>query len=80
MFCTLGESRDPEVYPRPDGEIYVCGMADKSPLPAHPSGVVHDPGSTAAMRAQLGRVSSALTGDGECAVMSFHPRLRVFRL
>lgn len=29
----------PEIYPRPDGEVYVCGMSDSLELPPHPSQV-----------------------------------------
>ena len=28
-----GRALEPEIFPRPDGEVYVCGMADPAPLP-----------------------------------------------
>ncbi|KAI8091136.1 FAD dependent oxidoreductase [Gilbertella persicaria] len=28
-----GTTAEPEVYPRPDGTVYLCGAADKEPLP-----------------------------------------------
>src|SRR5258705_4513131 len=28
-----GRSLEPEIFPRPDGDVYVCGMADLQPLP-----------------------------------------------
>lgn len=31
-----GERYSPEVFPRPDGEVYVCGMSDASPVPGDP--------------------------------------------
>ena len=31
-----GRHLEPEIFPRPDGEVYVCGMADPAPLPATP--------------------------------------------
>jgi len=36
---------DPEVYPRPDGTVYVCGTtaAEHAPLPENPKDVVFDP-------------------------------------
>jgi len=41
--CLFVETNDPqagnispEIYPRPDGEVYVCGMADDLPFPADP--------------------------------------------
>ena len=30
---------DPEVYPRPDGTVYICGEADSSELPEDPAAV-----------------------------------------
>lgn len=30
---------EPEIYPRPDGTIYVCGISDSEPLPEDPSSV-----------------------------------------
>lgn len=30
-------SRSPEIYPRPDGEVYICGESDKSALPDNAS-------------------------------------------
>ena len=35
-------SRDPEVYPRPDGDVYICGMGDKVPLPEDPKDIKPD--------------------------------------
>lgn len=29
----LGAYRYPEVYPRPDGTVYICGYCDNEPLP-----------------------------------------------
>ena len=34
-----GRSRDPEFYPRPDGDVYICGMSDRKALPVDPSHV-----------------------------------------
>lgn len=40
LFCTLtladGSHVQPEIYPRPDNTLYVCGagMSDRTPLPA----------------------------------------------
>lgn len=33
---------EPEIYPRPDGTIYVCGISDRDPLPDDPSTVKGD--------------------------------------
>ena len=32
-----GMTSDPEIYPRPDGQVYVCGMTDDELLPANPA-------------------------------------------
>src|SRR5678815_4468030 len=34
-----GRQLEPEIIPRPDGEVYVCGMADPAPLPDSPDEV-----------------------------------------
>jgi glycine/D-amino acid oxidase-like deaminating enzyme len=34
-----GRVLEPEIYPRPDGTVYVCGMADPAPLPDSPDAV-----------------------------------------
>jgi glycine/D-amino acid oxidase-like deaminating enzyme len=40
---TTGEVQAPELFPRPDGTIYVCGISSESPLPIDPAAVVPDP-------------------------------------
>jgi len=32
-----GVTSDPEIYPRPDGQVYVCGMSDDEVLPTNPA-------------------------------------------
>jgi glycine/D-amino acid oxidase-like deaminating enzyme len=34
-----GGALEPEIVPRPDGDVYVCGMADPTPLPDAPEAV-----------------------------------------
>jgi len=34
-----GERLSPEVFPRPDGDVYLCGLSDGQPLPEDPRGV-----------------------------------------
>ena len=49
--CLFIESHDPsagnispEIYPRPDGSVYVCGMADDRPIPMDPLAIeANDP-------------------------------------
>jgi glycine/D-amino acid oxidase-like deaminating enzyme len=55
-----GRALEPEIFPRPDGEVYVCGMADPQPLPEAPEGVEVDDESCAVLARAAGRVSTAL--------------------
>jgi glycine/D-amino acid oxidase-like deaminating enzyme len=57
-----GRALEPEIFPRPDGEVYVCGMADPAPLPASPEEVAVNDASCAVLARAAGRVSSALAG------------------
>lgn len=57
-----GKSVEPEVYPRPDGTVYVCGSQDDEPLPADPARVVPDPDTCAHLTDVAGRVSSLCAG------------------
>jgi glycine/D-amino acid oxidase-like deaminating enzyme len=55
-----GRTLEPEIIPRPDGTVYVCGMADRQPLPESAEGVeVSDAGCGILARA-AGRVAAAL--------------------
>jgi glycine/D-amino acid oxidase-like deaminating enzyme len=55
-----GAHLEPEIFPRPDGEVYVCGMADPAPLPDSPEAVEVNEASCAVLARAAGRVSSAL--------------------
>ena len=55
-----GRHLEPEIFPRPDGHVYVCGMADPQPLPEAPSGVLVSADACAILARAAGRVSSAL--------------------
>jgi glycine/D-amino acid oxidase-like deaminating enzyme len=55
-----GRHLEPEIFPRPDGEVYVCGMADPAPLPDSPEAVKVSEASCAVLARAAGRVSSAL--------------------
>src|SRR5438270_5471103 len=45
---------------RPDGDVYVCGMADPQPLPDGPEGVEVDAAACDVLARAAGRVSTAL--------------------
>jgi glycine/D-amino acid oxidase-like deaminating enzyme len=54
---------EPEVYPRPDGSVYVCGEPQGSvPLPADPAAVSVVPERCAVLEHAAAGVSSALDG------------------
>jgi glycine/D-amino acid oxidase-like deaminating enzyme len=55
-----GRALEPEIFPRPDGEVYVCGMADRAPLPDSPEAVGVDEASCATLARAAARVSSVL--------------------
>ena len=55
-----GRSLEPEIFPRPDGSVYVCGMADPQPLPESPEGVEVDDAGCAVLARAAGRVSTTL--------------------
>ncbi|XP_057978886.1 putative oxidoreductase TDA3 [Malania oleifera] len=59
-----GKPMDPEVYPRPTGEVYVCGMSAEAEVPNDPEEVAGDPESIRVLRRVAGTVSSQLR-EGE---------------
>ena len=50
---------DPEIYPRPDGTVYVCGEADKPALPDDPASIT----SNKAASDKLHRVARTLSSS-----------------
>ena len=55
-----GGALEPEIIPRPDGTVYVCGMADHQPLPESAEGVEVSEAGCAVLARAAGRVSAAL--------------------
>ena len=55
-----GRAFEPEIIPRPDGDVYVCGMADPQPLPESAEGVKVDDSACDVLARAAGRVSTAL--------------------
>ena len=55
-----GRALEPEIFPRPEGEVYICGMADPAPLPESPELVEVNDASCAVLARAAGRVSTAL--------------------
>ncbi|MDH3317015.1 MAG: FAD-binding oxidoreductase [Gammaproteobacteria bacterium] len=59
-----GDPRAPEIIPRVDGDVYVCGISDEQPLPADPSKVAVRDAACNELRAMAGVLSTAL-GRGQ---------------
>lgn len=56
---------DPEVYPRPDGTVYVCGEGQDVPLPPSASEVTVDQESILNIRRVAGSLASCLREVGQ---------------
>ena len=57
-----GRQLEPEIFPRPDGTVYVCGMRDHQPLPESAEGVEVSEAACDVLAGALFRVSAALRG------------------
>jgi glycine/D-amino acid oxidase-like deaminating enzyme len=55
-----GAVQAPELFPRPDGTTYVCGISSESPLPIDPAAVAPDPAAIKRLEAICNEVSPAL--------------------
>jgi glycine/D-amino acid oxidase-like deaminating enzyme len=55
-----GRALEPEIIPRPDGTVYVCGMADRQPLPDSAEGVEVSEAGCAILARAAGCASAAL--------------------
>jgi glycine/D-amino acid oxidase-like deaminating enzyme len=55
-----GSVDSPEVFPRPNGTVYVCGLSSEAPLPADAAAVLPDPGAHERLRAMTGTFAPAL--------------------
>ncbi|KAI4327407.1 hypothetical protein L6164_019873 [Bauhinia variegata] len=59
-----GRPLDPEVYPRPTGEVYICGMSAEEEIPDNPEQIWGDPESIRMLKRVAKTLSSHL-GEGE---------------
>jgi glycine/D-amino acid oxidase-like deaminating enzyme len=55
-----GRHLEPEIFPRSDGTVYVCGMADPQPLPDSPEGVEVSEDACETLARAASRVSTTL--------------------
>ena len=56
----MAPSHAPEVFPRPDGTTYVCGLSSEAPLPLDPADVATDAGAQAELKAMIRSFAPAL--------------------
>lgn len=50
-YYHVGRQSAPEVYPRPDGTVYICGEGDSAPLPDDPAAIQPSPATINALQA-----------------------------
>lgn len=62
-----GRPLDPEVYPRPTGEVYLCGMSSEEEVPDDPEEIIGNPESIEMLKRVAKSVSSHLV-EGEARV------------
>ncbi|KAI3503050.1 hypothetical protein L1887_31485 [Cichorium endivia] len=55
-----GPTMDPEIYPRPTGEVYVCGMSSEEEIPDDPEQIVPNGASIGVLKRVAATVSSHL--------------------
>ena len=55
-----GRMATPEIYPRPDGTTYVCGLPGEAPIPVDPSHVLPEAGASEILREMAVRVAPGL--------------------
>ncbi|XP_030455898.2 putative oxidoreductase TDA3 [Syzygium oleosum] len=63
-----GPAMDPEVYPRPTGEVYLCGMSSREEVPDDPDEVAPDPESIKVLKRVARAVSTHLAAEGGARV------------
>ncbi|XP_076926849.1 D-amino-acid oxidase-like [Bidens hawaiensis] len=55
-----GQPMDPEIYPRPTGEVYICGMSSQEEVPDSPEEIEPNPDSIRVLKRVAGTTSSHL--------------------
>jgi glycine/D-amino acid oxidase-like deaminating enzyme len=58
--ATDGSVDTPEVFPRPDGTVYVCGLSSAAPLPRDPAEITSDGEAQARLNAMIRTFAPAL--------------------
>jgi glycine/D-amino acid oxidase-like deaminating enzyme len=65
-----GAVHTPEVFPRPDGTTYVCGLSSEAPLPLDPADVATDAGAQEQLKAMIRSFAPALADAQLVAVQA----------
>ena len=60
IHCHAGQALEPEVYPRPDGSVYICGSPEQIALPNDPKTIQANPESIEDLKEVARSVSSKL--------------------
>ncbi|XP_076918054.1 D-amino-acid oxidase-like [Bidens hawaiensis] len=60
-----GQPMDPEIYPRPTGEVYICGMSSQEEVPDNPEEIEPNPDSIRVLKRVASTVSSYLGEESE---------------
>ena len=71
--ATDGSVDTPEVFPRPDGTVYVCGLSSAAPLPPDPAEITSDAAAQARLEAMIRTFAPALAdarGRGRAGLLS----------
>ena len=64
LFCEYrtrtGQTLSPEIYPRPDGEVWICGISDDQPVPIDPMDIAVDEARCNELRRIAGKIVPGL--------------------
>ena len=67
-----GEAHAPELFTRPDGTTYFCGLSSEDPVPDDPAAVAPDPDAERRLRAIAAALSPSLAAAPVLAVQACH--------
>src|SRR4051794_35053960 len=67
-----GEAHVPELFTRPDGTTYFCGLSSEDPVPDDPAAVAPDPDAEPRLRAIAAALSPSLAAAPVLAVQACH--------
>ncbi len=56
------DGKDPELYPRPDDTVYMCGNSDNVPLPSDPADITPSEAACEGLAQMASKISSSLEG------------------